>query len=154
MKKNWISAKAFGLIASTLGFSGTAFLSSCDTDDILCEYGVPTIGYTIKGSVRSQAGTPIEGVRMVVAEGMDTIYTDRNGNFQSDSYMVTGFDVDDLNGVHLQFDDVDGTTNGEYESKKIQLNTFESKQVKEGDDRWFNGDFEFTGEVVLDEKKQ
>lgn len=151
MKKNWISAKVLGLVASVLGFSGTAFLTSCG--GAVEEYGCPSVDYMVKGTVKSESGKPIEGIKMTISpdgeHGMDSLYTDKDGKFQTRQH--SAFSVGEAKDFYLLFDDVDGAANGEFESKEIPLSTLECKQVKKADGKWFDGGFEFNGEVTLTE---
>lgn len=155
MKKNWISAKLLGLAASVLGFSGTAFLTSCG-ENLRDEYGCPSIDYMVKGTVKSEAGTPIEGVKMVVTSdgvnAMDSLYTDKDGKFQTRQY--SAFGLEEAKENYLRFEDVDGAANGEFVSKKVSLKSFETQQVEDADKKWFDGGFEFSGEVTLTEKEK
>lgn len=140
-----------------LGFSGTAVLSSCE-NNMVAMYGTPTVEYTVKGTVRNMDGKPVSGIRAVIVNEdayeapRDTVYTDKDGKYESRLYESFGFGADDLDKASVIFEDADGDENGRYETKEVGFGSFEFRQVEE-ESGFFNGRFEVTGNVTLEEKK-
>ena len=119
-----------------LGFGAVA----CDNgsmDDVVAEYGCPHINFSLKARVVDEAGKPIEGIEVQT----------KNNDFYTDNYSDAEGNIDlnvsmwpDTN-IDLVFTDVDGAENGgEFET--LELNIADKvEQVKEGDGRWYNGEY-------------
>lgn len=129
---------------------------SCDSLDPVDEYGTLSAIYKIKGSVVSaDTKLPVTNIRAVmVQKGTaedeeynfgDTIYTDSRGVFelefnsypQSESFF------------NLKLDDVDGETNGSFESKTVAVD-FNNPQFENGGGKWYKGEtVKDVGEIEL-----
>lgn len=156
MKKKKYDGKRFSRMMSFLGFSGATLLTSCFP---LCMYGTPTIEYQVKGRVLNEDGEGVEGIRIILSEpepgddkvyvNKDTVYTDKNGAYATKIMECTGSSPEnDLYNVKMMVEDVDGQTNGEYESDDVYLGNCDFHQVKKDKD-WYNGRFEYNADVVL-----
>lgn len=124
--------------------------ASCDDSKEM--YGSPTVKFQVKGKVTSDAGTPLEGIQVLVRKnwdndplgGSDTIYTDAKGEFASPEVTVGG-----LNAQKAYFNDVDGNVNGgTFKSDSIALKEMDKKQLEKGGE-WYAGKFELTTTVKL-----
>lgn len=80
-------------------------------------YGTPQdlgFDFWIEGQVKSKTtGLPIRGIKVSVADGVQYEYTDENGRF--------GFFTEKVEGVKLQFQDVDSTENRWYQHRDTLL---------------------------------
>lgn len=160
-----MKAKVSLLLKSLLG-SVLAFLgfNSCDVvpGGMMCMYGQPHADFTIKGTVTDEEGKPIEGIKAVVdvyenwtdgagihrsqLDYTDTIYTDSQGKIRRSTSI---FDKAEVN---ITLSDVDGAENGsEFEGWSIE--GLEMKEVKEGDDSWYNGAYELDFSTTLKKKE-
>ena len=123
-------------LLALIGFGAGA----CDhgsMDDVVAEYGCPHINFSLKARVVDEAGKPIEGIEVQT----------KNNDFYTDNYSDAEGNIDlnvsmwpDTN-IDLVFTDVDGAENGgEFET--LELNIADKvEQVKEGDGRWYNGEY-------------
>lgn len=143
---NWALA---GLLA-LIGFS------SCE--DVGKEmYGVPWKGYAIKGTVVDKAtGKPIPGVEVKVdiSKELKPSYpasdswikkTDAQGNFEIQD---TPSDP-----VTLVSRDIDGATNGTFQSDTIQVNYQNAEHIG-GGKGWFQGYLTKTVRIEMEEEKK
>lgn len=78
-------------------------------------YGCPINGFVINGNVTNENGEAINNIQVVRHPGIDTAYTDANGNFR---IVNEGFQG---GYVLLHIDDVDGDANGSYQSDTAQV---------------------------------
>lgn len=119
-----------------LGFGAVA----CDNgsmDDVVAEYGCPHINFSLKARVVDEAGKPIEGIEVQT----------KNNDFYADNYSDAEGNIDlnvsmwpDTN-IDLVFTDVDGAENGgEFEALELNISD-KVEKVKEGDGRWYQGDY-------------
>ncbi|NJK85038.1 MAG: hypothetical protein HC906_02750 [Bacteroidales bacterium] len=80
-------------------------------------YGTPQdigLDLLIEGQVKSKAsGLPIKGIKVTVAENLQYEYTNEEGKFS--------FYTEMLEGLTLQFQDIDSTQNGLYIGKDTVL---------------------------------
>jgi len=78
-------------------------------------YGTPidNDSVTIHGKVSSKTDIPIQGIKVSV-EHFSSELTNENGNFNIYVYGQTSYD--------LQFEDIDGTSNGSYKTLKKTIN--------------------------------
>lgn len=111
-----------------------------------CEYGTPNVDYQVRGTVTGEDGSPLEGIRVIVAPesdssyGCDTTYTDARGEFTTRT--VNGFSI---GSGATYFDDVDGPSNGGiFESASVEHKLMNTKQVKKGSGNWYAGTYELT----------
>lgn len=139
------------------------FASCNDPFGVKYEYGTPTMDYKIKGTVTDEAGKPIKGIRVVVAEADydyehncfvgDTVYTDAKGKYATSEH--TGNFVPASSG--LFFDDVDSDANGgSFVSASLteaELRDAPRVQYKKGDKGWYDGGYEYTVDMTLKKQK-
>ena len=141
------------LIAAVLGLLG--FASCEDPVDIggdICMYGMPFAEFKAVGTVKNEAGKPVEGIRVAVRQTLrgqseyvdDTVYTDSKGVYLLSNRPLRGPDY-----VRIVFEDVDGDANGgEFEQAEAKPAI---KQTKDGSG-WFNGVYEVKADVVMKKK--
>ena len=141
------------LIAAVLGLLG--FASCEDPVDIggdICMYGQPYAEFKALGTVKNEAGKPVEGIRVAVRQTLrgqseyvdDTVYTDSKGAYLLSRQAFSGPDY-----VRIVFEDVDGTENGgEFEKAETKPTI---KQTKDGSG-WFDGAYEVKADVVMKKK--
>ena len=174
MIRKWTEwrTRVLSALMGVLGFGTLSMMNGC------MEYGCPTRDFSYSGRVLTETGEPIEGVRVVLAEerwrqepcdsaaendttsesgrvvyleGVDTFWTDEEGQFRSDVYR--GPEVYPMGTVLL--DDVDGEANGgEFVSDTVRWSDMEEVKVKGGDGRWYEGEYEYTFEKRLREKEK
>ena len=96
-------------LLSVLGFGAACSINSCEYGTPAVEYGTPFGTFKVNGSVRSEASSDnIPNIRVVMGE--DTAYTDESGNYQVKNI---DFPVDQT--FLVEFKDIDGEINGEYQ---------------------------------------
>lgn len=133
-----------------LGVLGFSAVDGCNVvadmygPPVMPEYGVPTVEFRVSGMVRdSQDKHPIRGIAVAYKDihyGPDTIYTDDAGKFVVEGSLFT------TSKTELRFLDMDGTENGEYKFKQMEV---EMEKIGDGDDRWFDGVYA-AEDVVVD----
>lgn len=144
--KNWLLITLGGL----LGIS----MTGCNTS---CEYGTPEACYHVKGTVTNEKGIPIEGI------GVQEIkqWNDDEGQLQMIGYV----DTTDADGrysldfeyafpqqpISLDFHDIDGATNGNYNDTVVMVKT-EGVSLQGGNGHWYDGEGTVTQNIVLTEK--
>ena len=113
---------------------------SCDNDgwgDVVPEYGCPHMNFSLKARVIDEAGKPIEGIEVQTRNGdfyMDN-FSDAEGNIDLTTGMWPNTNIDVI------FTDVDGEENGgEFETLELNISD-KVEKVKEGDGRWYNGEY-------------
>ena len=149
------------LATAVLGLLG---FSSCGEDvldlDILerpAMYGSPYADFKSLGTVKDEAGKPIEGIRVALSQTWrnsddsilwieaDTVYTDTKG-----SYLLEKNHVQLPGEVTIVFEDIDGTENGgEFNSAEVKPDV---KKVSDGGKGWDQGLYEAQADVVLNKK--
>ena len=139
--------KLISLLLGLLGFT------ACDENGgmggLVCEYGTPTVDFTVKGRVTDKTGNPIKGI---VVSSTDTgaaleAVTAADGSFTTNK--VKDFSIFGK----LVFTDTDGVENGgEFETLTVDLNTLPETKVAEGDGGWYGGEYEVAADVKLKEK--
>ena len=147
-------------LLSRLCLAVLTLLGFASCEELMCEYGTPNMDYKISGTVTDKAGTPVEGIRVVIPNVdydydrncmvSDTLFTDSKGHYVSPQHN----DIDPAREGML-FDDVDGEKNGSFLSQTLTPDDVWNaprKQVKKGDGHWYEGGFEYTVDVTL--KKQ
>jgi len=111
MKKNWIK-KIIGGVSLT---SALFVFQAC--------YGTPQdfgLDFLVEGQVKSKnAGLPINGIKVSVAENQQYVLTDENGRFS--------FYTQKLDSVKILFEDVDSTVNKPYSNKDTVLTNIADK---------------------------
>ena len=122
-------------LLALIGFGAGA----CDNDwgDPVPEYGCPHMNFSFKARVIDEAGKPIEGIEVQTRNGdfyMDN-FSDAEGNIDLTTGMWPNINIDVI------FTDVDGELNGgEFETLELNISD-KVEKVKEGDGRWYNGDY-------------
>ena len=162
---HWYNAILASLL-SMLGFSGCDGFGKDMYGSPIMEYGTPYADYQVKGVVTDEAGQPIPGIRVELAErveyvgekgeqqiddhGLDTLQTDARGEYKSRLL------EDYANSSHylkVIVEDVDGPANGgEFQGDTLSVSDLERKKIKEGDGGWYTGRYEYTGDVTLRKK--
>ena len=115
-------------------------------------YGMPYAEFKALGTVKNEAGKPVEGIRVAVRQTLrgqseyvdDTVYTDSKGAYLLSRQAFSGPDY-----VRIVFEDVDGAENGgefEHTEANPAIN-----QTKDGSG-WFNGAYEVKADVVMKKK--
>ena len=158
---HWYNA----VLAALLGLLG---FESCGDEYGTYEYGSPWAEYQVKGTVTDEAGKPIPGIQIELAEhqeliidsggkmhtyhhGLDTLLTDANGEYQTK--VVNGYGGLS-NFMKVIVEDVDGSANGgEFQGDTLTVSELEKKQVKKGKD-WYTGRYELKGDVTLKPKSK
>ena len=108
--KKIILKSSNALLAAILALFG---ISSCE-DGGIAEYGVETSDFVIVGTITNEESAPIKDIQVVRHPGIDTAYTDANGNFRIVNEGCPG------GYVLLLIDDVDGDANGSFQSDTAQ----------------------------------
>ncbi len=72
-------------------------------------YGVPSATFKVTGKVNSAEGSKIKGIRVIMQK--DTSHTDAEGKFN-----VQAIDFPGDKDFEIEFDDIDGELNGNFES--------------------------------------
>ena len=115
-------------LLALLGFA----VVSCDILEIRCEYGTPTMDYTVMGKVVNRQGENLKGIKVKSMEYMpDSTYTDAYGSFRIVENDVTGGGGK----VPLVFED-------ETEIYRSDTVYVQLTQVEEGDGDWYCGAYE------------
>lgn len=148
MKKRFYAfyAKLLSLTLVLLGFS------SCDGDEdepdpIICEYGVPSALYKVKGTVVSaETQEPVKNIRAVMVEIRDgkeysyfgdTVFSDEAGKF---TLKLHAFPLSKVE-FNIKIDDTTDKETGSYESK-IETVEFEEPGFINGEGIWYKGETE------------
>ena len=117
-----------------LGFGAVA----CDNgmhDQV--EYGCPTMTFSLKARVIDEAGNPIAGIEVQTKrhDFYSGNFSDAKGNIDLTTGMWPNTNIDVI------FTDVDGEENGgEFETLELNISD-KVEKVKEGDGRWYNGEY-------------
>ncbi|MBK8807112.1 MAG: radical SAM-associated putative lipoprotein [Bacteroidales bacterium] len=77
----------------------------------------------------------------------DTSYSDTQGNFRKNMNVIP----EDRTFV-VQFNDIDGATNGDYESKEIMVD-YKEADLENEEDEWYAGSITKKIDVTLNPKK-
>ena len=154
------------LAAAILGLLGFA---SCGKVENIIEspdmYGEPHADFKVLGTVTSETGDPIEGIRVAVTRHNhydntpyviysqndwyehDTLFTDDKGAYLLNETIFEGPDD-----VKIVFEDVDGEEHG---GSFDPVETAPAvTQTKKGDGNWYEGAFEVEANVVMKKKQQ
>lgn len=110
------------------------------------EYGVPVATFIVKGTVKSETiDNPISNIRVVL--NYDTVYTDNEGNYE-----VKNSDFPEDQSYTLEFKDIDGATNGNYQSLDTIVD-FIDPQFTGDEDNWNVGEVEKEVNIKLKSKE-
>jgi putative lipoprotein (rSAM/lipoprotein system) len=149
------------VLSCLLVLLGFGSCSSSFTDDnggnVLFEYGTPTVIYRVKGTVTSEEGTPLQGIRVIVKDKMatfeknqyvdaDTLYTDSEGIFTSHKATATASGPETLK-TKVIFKEMGN--GGTFKEDSLEINGMKKKVVTQGDGSWFHGDYELTADKKL-----
>ena len=133
------------LLTIILGLLGFA---SCEP---VLMYGSPHADFKALGTVKDEAGKPVEGIRVAVRQHRhyenvdDTLFTDASG-----AWLLQRSVFDGPDDVTIVFEDIDGDAHGgEFYPAEAKP---EVKRTKKGDRNWYNGAFEAKEDVVLKKK--
>lgn len=143
--KSWLLVSLGGLLGINVG---------CNMS---MEYGTPEAHYQVKGTVANEQGEPIEGigvgeVRRWIEEAGEVQFcgykdtTDAEGRYKVD--FDRAFPRQPLS---LDFHDIDGAENGNYNDTTVTINT-ESVELTGGDGHWYEGEGTVIQNVVMTEK--
>jgi putative lipoprotein (rSAM/lipoprotein system) len=130
--------KVLGLILAVLGFS-----TACKHGGE--EYGVPTATFRISGQVTADS-TQNAISNIQVSSDYDTVYTDDSGN-----YTIELEEYPDDQTFTVEFKDVDGVENGEYETLDTIVE-FKDPEFSGGSGSWDSGVAEKEVNINLKEK--
>ncbi len=148
-------------LGALLGFLG---FSSCDPIHLLprLEYGQPHADYKLVGSVKDQAGKPIQGIRVsfhpnlentsdeVNAMHTDTLYSDASGKFSKDALKYTW---PNLTRAVVEFEDIDGPDNGgSFKKLRVSVGELEVSETQKGDGNWYGGAQTITADVKMEKE--
>lgn len=120
-----------------LALLGITVATSCDDviGNMICEYGTPTMDYTVMGKVVNLRMEPLEGIKVKPiypnhSGKLDSTYTDVSGAFTIGQQQTTGFG----DYAYLIFED----------EGKVYINDtvkIALTKVKDGDGSWYEGEF-------------
>lgn len=131
---------------SILGFGAVCSLSSCEYGSPMVEYGTPFATFIIKGSVKSEVtSNNLPYIRVVM--GADTAFSDESGNYQVENI---DFPLDQT--FLVEFKDIDGETNGEYQPLDTIVE-FVDPEFSGGSGGWDSGETEKEINVKLEDKE-
>ena len=144
-------------LISLLGFS-SCNKSDGSKEEVPCEYGCPVTAFKVDGTVTDTHGSPIEGIQVSVLMqqnpsadpmSLQTTMTLADGTFTTETMDMTS--VDEISSVmKVKFEDIDDAAHGGYfDSKTVTAADLKRKQTKEGDGKWFQGEYEYSGNITL-----
>ena len=138
-------------------------LSSCNKSDeskeeMPCEYGCPVTAFKVDGTVTDTHGSPIEGIQVSVLmqktpsadpQPLQTTTTLADGTFTTEMMDMTSVEVIS-SAMKVKFEDIDGAAHGgHFDSKTVTAAELKRQQTKEGDGKWFHGEYEYSGDITL-----
>jgi putative lipoprotein (rSAM/lipoprotein system) len=133
-------------LLTILGFGAVCSIGSCAYGTPLVEYGTPHATYKVKGSVQSEmTSSNLPNIRVVMGE--DTAFTDESGNYQ-----VENIDFPDDQVFLVEFRDIDGEANGEYQPQDTIVE-FIDPEFSGGSGGWDSGETEKEINVKLKDKE-
>jgi len=138
------------VLAAVLALLG--FAACGEKNELICEYGTPSVSYRIMGTVTDENNAPIKGIKVVISDEPEmesddiTVYTDVDGKFTGPhTYSFS------LYGQTVSFEDVDGEDNGGlFKSATLGLDDMTTEKVKDGNGHWYSGDYEVIADVKLE----
>jgi putative lipoprotein (rSAM/lipoprotein system) len=144
----------FASLISLLGFA-----SSCDWIGMKAMYGTPSGDFIVKGKVESKSNQPVAGIKVEMRREFDTqtgkisVLMDSVASTPSTGiYKVKTNDSPEEQTFKVKFIDVDGATNGEYETLDTTV-VFQNPKFTGGNDHWYHGKTEKELNVKLKAKK-
>lgn len=151
MKK--VVLKSYGKLISIL-LSFVTFLTGCELPFVnpVVEYGTPTADFIIKGKVTSvSTEKPIKNIRVIVTDrnyvryGLDTVYTDENGEYEAKFKDIPSL----AEPFKVAVSDIDGAKNdGLFKSDTIKVQFSKVDKTKKGSGSWYEGIFEKTDQNI------
>lgn len=144
MKNKYLKSynKFLSYLLSLLGF-GIAFSNGCAMYGTPAEYGTPNATFKVNGQVTDEQSIPIPKIRVVLQ--FDTTYTDIQGK-----YLVKTVSFPESQTFKIEFDDVDGTQNYQYEGLDTSA-IFSNPKFTGGSGNWNYG--ETSAELNIQLKK-
>lgn len=144
----WYKAVLTALL-TVLGYG----CSSKTHEEPVSEYGCPNADYVVHGTVKDEAGNPIQGIQITAPNGTDTdsqydqiVQTDAQGNFSLNEFSS-------FRGEEIIVDDIDGEANGgEFLGDVIRVDTLPKTQIEKGNG-WYEGKFDVTADIKLKKKE-
>jgi len=129
-----------GIILALLGFT-----TACDDIESPVEYGTPHATFIINGNVKDESSSGnIKNIKVELDDNI--VYTDESGNYQ-----ITFEDFPDDHTYTIQFKDVDGVDNGEYEDLETTIEFKDAEYT--GGKGWYSGETEQELNVTLKSKE-
>ena len=121
-------------------------------EEPISEYGCPYADYVVNGSVKDEAGNPIQGIKITAPNGSDLtsqyaqiVQTDAQGNFTLNEFSS-------LRGHEIIVEDIDGEANGgEFLSDTIQVESLPMTQMEKGSE-WYDGKYAVKADIQLKKK--
>ena len=122
-------------------------------------YGTPMADFAVKGKVESKSNKPVVGIKVemsreIIAETGTNSYLLNStvSEASTGAYEVVGRDSPANQTFKVRFTDVDGVTNGEYETLDTTV-VFQNVKYTGGDGNWYHGKTEKELNVKLKTKK-
>jgi putative lipoprotein (rSAM/lipoprotein system) len=133
MKRNILKKYNYliAFLISLIGVGSAFSLSGCEYGTPL-EYGTPTATFKVSGTVSAEDNTKISNIRVVMES--DTTFTDILG-----AYNVQVATYPDDQDLLVKFDDIDGISNGLYQSEDT-IASFDNPKFIRGDGSWYKGE--------------
>lgn len=153
----WYNAVLTALL-SMLGYGCSSTEEPLDMYGPPVEYGTPHADYIFKGTIKDEAGSPVQGIKTSLKTvfendnkhhvmGLDSVQSDASGNYQLE---FTGMKDRTLK---IIVEDIDGETNGgKFLSDTLGIDFDNAVKVKEGSGNWYHGEFEISQDVKLKKK--
>ena len=135
--------KFIAYLLSIIGIGGACTFGGC-AYGTPAEYGTPSATYKIFGKVTSEDNTNIRSIRVIMQN--DTAHTDENGQYNVQTTDFPG-DQDFL----LEIEDIDGTSNGEFQSLDTII-SFVDPEFVNPEDNWYIGETSKEMDIKLKEK--
>lgn len=133
-------------LLTVLGFGAVCSVGSCAYGTPVVEYGVPHATFKVVGSVQSEeTSNAVPSIRVVMGE--DTAFTDESGNYQ-----VGNMDFPTDQVFLVEFEDIDGEINGEYQSLDTIVE-FIDPEFSGGSGGWDSGETKKEINVKLKDKE-
>lgn len=139
------------IIAGFLALLG--FGPSCEKIIPRVEYGTPSAKFLVNGKIESGVSNkPIQNIRIIMqvrdTAMWDTAFSDNEGKYQViDKF---GFPTDKK--YNIQFHDIDGSSNGNYENLDTIVE-FKDPKFTNGDRHWYKGETTEEFDIKLNPKK-
>ena len=136
--------KIIAFILSILGVGGTTF--SCAMYGIPAEYGTPYANFKINGTVTKHKNEKLPGIKVKMP--YDSTLTNAYGKYEIETQ-----DIPTGQTFEIQFIDIDGPENGEFETLDTVV-VFENPKFENGDGDWFQGNTSREFNIKLTDKTE